>query len=97
MEETLFLTVNLVDRFLERQTVPRKKLQLVGVTAMLLACKYEEVAVPMVEDLVLISDQAYSREEVLDMVISFDVSHYFLFFLFTLKLCIMISFGHRRG
>ncbi|KAE8008714.1 hypothetical protein FH972_005203 [Carpinus fangiana] len=30
MEETLFLTVNLVDRFLERQTVPRKKLQLVG-------------------------------------------------------------------
>ncbi|KAE8008876.1 hypothetical protein FH972_005347 [Carpinus fangiana] len=67
MGETLFLTVNLVDRFLERQTVPRKKLQLVGVTAMLLACKYEEVAVPMVEDLVLISDQAYSREEVLDM------------------------------
>ncbi|KAM1454022.1 hypothetical protein FF1_003607 [Malus domestica] len=67
MDETLFLTVNLIDRFLERQTVIRKKLQLVGVTAMLLACKYEEVSVPIVEDFVLISDKAYSRKDVLDM------------------------------
>ncbi|GFZ10520.1 similar to CYCLIN B2;4 [Actinidia rufa] len=36
-------------------------------TAMLLACKYEEVSVPVVEDLILISDKAYSRKEVLDM------------------------------
>ncbi|MCL7021745.1 hypothetical protein MKW94_007256, partial [Papaver nudicaule] len=67
MDETLYLTVNLIDRFLERQTVLRKKLQLVGVTAMLLACKYEEVSVPVVEDLILISDKAYTRKEVLDM------------------------------
>ncbi|CAL9109196.1 unnamed protein product, partial [Musa textilis] len=67
MEETLFLTVNIIDRFLARQTVARKKLQLAGVTAMLLACKYEEVSVPVVEDLILISDRAYTREEVLDM------------------------------
>ncbi|KAH9693824.1 Cyclin-B2-4 [Citrus sinensis] len=67
MEETLYLTVNLIDRFLTVQPVVRKKLQLVGVTAMLLACKYEEVSVPVVEDLILISDKAYSRKEVLDM------------------------------
>ncbi|XP_010242887.1 PREDICTED: G2/mitotic-specific cyclin-2-like [Nelumbo nucifera] len=67
MDETLFLTINLIDRFLERQTVVRKKLQLVGVTAMLLACKYEEVSVPVVEDLILISDKAYTRKEVLEM------------------------------
>ncbi|CAK9178323.1 unnamed protein product [Ilex paraguariensis] len=67
MEETLYLTVNLIDRFLEVQPVVRKKLQLVGVTAMLLACKYEEVSVPVVEDLILISDKAYSRKEVLEM------------------------------
>ncbi|KAJ4966215.1 hypothetical protein NE237_018064 [Protea cynaroides] len=67
MDETLFLTVNLIDRFLAQQTVVRKKLQLVGVTAMLLACKYEEVSVPVVEDLILISDKAYTRKEVLDM------------------------------
>lgn len=67
MDETLFLTVNLIDRFLERCVVARKKLQLVGVTAMLLACKYEEVSVPIVEDFVLISDKAYTRKDVLDM------------------------------
>ncbi|KAH9615432.1 hypothetical protein KSS87_002051 [Heliosperma pusillum] len=67
MEETLYLTVNLIDRFLALKPVVRKKLQLVGVTAMLLASKYEEVSVPVVEDLVLISDKAYSRQEVLEM------------------------------
>ncbi|CAL5377927.1 unnamed protein product [Camellia sinensis] len=67
MEETLFLTVNLIDRFLEHETVVRKKLQLIGVTALLLACKYEEISVPLVEDLVIISDQAYTRKEVLHM------------------------------
>lgn len=68
MEETLYLTVNLIDRFLAVQSVVRKKLQLVGVTAMLIACKYEEVSVPVVDDLILISDKAYTRKEVLDMV-----------------------------
>ncbi|TKY75536.1 Cyclin-B2-3 protein [Spatholobus suberectus] len=67
LEETLFLTVNLIDRFLELQAVIRKKLQLVGVTAMLIACKYEEVSVPTVEDFILITDKAYTRNEVLDM------------------------------
>ncbi|XP_010416544.1 PREDICTED: cyclin-B2-4-like isoform X2 [Camelina sativa] len=67
MEETLYLTINLIDRFLAVHHIARKKLQLVGVTAMLLACKYEEVSVPVVDDLILISDKAYTRTEILDM------------------------------
>ncbi|XP_045811279.1 G2/mitotic-specific cyclin-1 isoform X2 [Trifolium pratense] len=67
VHETLFLTVNLIDRFLEKQSVVRKKLQLVGLVAMLLACKYEEVSVPVVSDLIVISDKAYTRKEVLEM------------------------------
>uniref|UniRef100_A0A1J3IB36 Cyclin-B2-2 n=1 Tax=Noccaea caerulescens TaxID=107243 RepID=A0A1J3IB36_NOCCA len=67
MNETLFLTVNLIDRFLSKQAVVRKKLQLVGLVALLLACKYEEVSVPIVEDLVVISDKAYTRHDVLEM------------------------------
>lgn len=66
-KETLFLTVNLIDRFLAKQSVVRKELQLVGLVAMLLACKYEEVAVPVVDDFVYISDKAYKRKEVLEM------------------------------
>ena len=89
MDETLFLTVNLIiDRFLEHQTFLRKKLQLVGLIAMLLACKYEEVSVPIMEDLVMISDKAYTREEVPAMVISLIGSH--------LKLNLMIYLAYRR-
>jgi cyclin B len=68
LQETLFLTINLIDRFLAKQTVVRKKLQLVGLVAMLLACKYEEVSVPVVGDLIHISDGAYTKKEVLEMV-----------------------------
>ncbi|XVE67281.1 hypothetical protein DITRI_Ditri08aG0148100 [Diplodiscus trichospermus] len=67
MDETLFLTVYHIDRFEERCTVIRKKLQLVGMTAMLLACKYEEVSVPSVEDFVLLSDKANTRKDVVEM------------------------------
>ncbi|KAM3357943.1 hypothetical protein P3S68_020874 [Capsicum galapagoense] len=67
MEETLYLTMNLIDKFLTVQSVIRKKLQLIGITTLLLACKYEKVFVPVVEDLILISDRAYARKEVLEM------------------------------
>ena len=46
----------------------RKNLQLVGVAAMLLASKYEEIWAPEVHDFVYISDKAYTKEQVLDMV-----------------------------
>jgi len=39
--------------------VHRQKLQLVGVTAMLIACKYEEIYPPIVKDFVYITDNAY--------------------------------------
>lgn len=65
--DTLHLTVNIIDRFLACQPVMRRKLQLVGVTAMLIASKYEEIYAPEVSDFVFISDKAYSKEEILSM------------------------------
>ncbi len=65
LPETLFLTVNLIDRFLSNNVIMRTKLQLVGVTAMLIACKYEEIYAPEVRDFVYITDQAYTKEEIL--------------------------------
>jgi cyclin B len=67
MPETMYLTVNIIDRFLERKMVIRQKLQLVGVTAMLLASKYEEIYAPEVRDFVYITDKAYTREQILAM------------------------------
>jgi cyclin B len=68
--ETLYLTVNLIDRYLERKEVSRPKLQLVGVTCLLIASKYEEIYPPELRDLVYICDRAYTRNEV-SIVIAF--------------------------
>jgi hypothetical protein len=48
MPETLYLTIYIVDRYLSLQPVPRRELQLVGMAAMLIACKYEEIWAPEV-------------------------------------------------
>lgn len=65
--ETLYLTVSLIDRFIERRQVKRQKLQLVGCAAMLIAAKYEEIYAPEVQDFVYVSDHAYSREQIIAM------------------------------
>ncbi|CAI0542044.1 unnamed protein product, partial [Linum tenue] len=67
MPETLYLTLNIVDRFLAVKVVARRELQLVGMSAMLIACKYEEIWAPQVEDFVCISDKAYNGAQVLLM------------------------------
>lgn len=48
MPETLYLTIYIVDRYLSLQPTPRRELQLVGVAALLIACKYEEIWAPEV-------------------------------------------------
>jgi len=65
--ETLYLCVHIIDRYCSIAVVARSKLQLVGVTALFLACKHEEIYPPEVRDCVYITDRAYDRQEVLDM------------------------------
>lgn len=65
--ETLYLTINIIDRFLDRSQVTRPKLQLVGVTALLIGSKYEEIYPPELRDLVYICDHAYKKEQILQM------------------------------
>ncbi|EME30308.1 Cyclin-B2-4 [Galdieria sulphuraria] len=80
LPETLYLTVNLIDRFLSLQHITRQKLQLVGVTAMLIASKYEEIYPPEVRDFEYITDKAYNKEEILSMeaimlnILKFDLT-----------------------
>ena len=42
----------------------KTELQLVGVTAMLIACKYEEMYAPEVRDFVYITDNSYTDERI---------------------------------
>ena len=65
--ETLFMTVNLIDRYLSQRTVTRHKLQLVGVSSLLIACKYEEIYPPSLKEFVAICDKAYTSTQILEM------------------------------
>ncbi|XP_044749393.1 cyclin-A2-like [Coccinella septempunctata] len=78
--ETLYLAVNFIDRFLSYMSVVRAKLQLVGTAAMYIAAKYEEVIPPDVTEFVYITDDTYTRKQVIRMehlilkVLQFDLS-----------------------
>lgn len=78
--ETLHLAVNYIDRFLSQMAVLRGKLQLVGAAAMFLAAKFEEIYPPDVGEFVYITDDTYTKKQVLRMehlilkVLNFDVA-----------------------
>jgi G2/mitotic-specific cyclin 1/2 len=66
LPETLFLAVNIIDRFLSAEIVALDRLQLVGVTAMFIASKYEEVLSPHVANFSHVADETFSDKEILD-------------------------------
>jgi len=66
---TLFLAVRLLDQYLELRLVSRKHLQLLGITAMLVASKFEEILPPSVQDFVYITADAYTKDELIRMEI----------------------------
>ncbi|KAF7816825.1 cyclin-A1-1-like [Senna tora] len=65
--DTLYLTVNYIDRYLSGNAMNRQKLQLLGVACMMIASKYEEICAPQVEEYCYITDNTYFKEEVLQM------------------------------
>jgi hypothetical protein len=65
--ETLFLSVNILDRYLSRKLIKRNKLQLLGVVCLLIACKYEEIFSPEIRDFVCILDKSYEKDDILLM------------------------------
>uniref|UniRef100_M8BS03 Cyclin-A3-1 n=1 Tax=Aegilops tauschii TaxID=37682 RepID=M8BS03_AEGTA len=67
VSDTLYLTVSYIDRFLSANSLNRQKLQLLGVSAMLIASKYEEISPPNVEDFCYITDNTYMKQELVKM------------------------------
>ena len=65
LPETLFLAVNIIDRFLSTKVVQLQKLQLVGITAMFIASKYEEVLSPHVQNFRHVADDGFTEAEIL--------------------------------
>ena len=66
-DETIYMTVLIIDRYLSLVEISRSKLQLLGITALMIACKHEEIDLPKVDDFIYITDNAYTRNEVFKM------------------------------
>jgi len=69
LQETLYMTIFLIDRYLQVEglTLKRNKFQLLGVSAMFIASKVEEMYAPELNDFVYITDNAYTVHEIRQM------------------------------
>jgi hypothetical protein len=65
LPETLFLCINIIDRFLSARVVSLVKLQLVGITCMFIAAKVEEIISPSARNFLYCADSSYSETEIL--------------------------------
>lgn len=65
LPETFYLAINIIDRFLSTKIVQLDKLQLVGITAMFIASKYEEVISPHVSNFSYMAKD-YKDSQILD-------------------------------
>ncbi|KAJ2821169.1 G2/mitotic-specific cyclin, partial [Coemansia sp. 'formosensis'] len=81
LPETLFLAINILDRFLSKRQVAVGKFQLVGLTALMLACKYEESKIPHIKDFAYLAGNSFTVKEILNAevfmltVLGFDMSY----------------------
>lgn len=67
LNETLFVIVNIIDRFLSVQRIKRDEIQLIGAAAMLIATKYEEIYPPTLNDFIHVTQKRFTREQILNM------------------------------
>ena len=67
IDETLYMTVLIIDRYISYKPIQKAKFQLLGITALLLSCKHEEIVLPKIEDFIYITDNAYKKTDVFDM------------------------------
>ncbi|XP_037594124.1 G2/mitotic-specific cyclin-B1 [Cebus imitator] len=67
LQETMYMTVSIIDRFMQNNCVPKKMLQLVGVTAMFIASKYEEMYPPEIGDFAFVTDNTYTKHQIRQM------------------------------
>ena len=66
-QETLYISISLLDTILERRDVEPDKLQLVGITALYLGSKMEEYYPADVKKLLHLTENSYAVRDVFDM------------------------------
>ena len=66
-DETLYMTVSIIDRYLSENQMTKKNLQLLGITSLFISCKHEEIDLPKIRNFIYITNNAYNKNEVIEM------------------------------
>ena len=66
-EETLFITISIIDNYLSMKKITRVNLQLLGITSLLIACKQNEIILRRLKEFVYVTDNAYTKQDILNM------------------------------
>lgn len=64
--ETLYITINILDRYCQQRRVDRKLFHLIGIVCLLIACKLEEVRMECIDTFIHMSTAQYTRQQLLD-------------------------------
>ncbi|GFP88604.1 putative cyclin-a3-1 [Phtheirospermum japonicum] len=75
VSDTLYLTVNYIDRYLSAHKLVRNKLQLLGVSCMLVASKYEEISPLHIEDFCFTKDEVVDMERDVLKLLDFEMGY----------------------
>lgn len=67
VSETLYVTIFIIDQYLSIESVKKADLHLIGVTALLIATKYEEIYPPRLKELIQVSENKFTKEEILKL------------------------------
>jgi hypothetical protein len=66
--ETLYVTIGIIDRFLAIETnLKKSEMQCLGITALHIAGKYEEIYPPELRKILKITNEVVPRKDVIDM------------------------------
>ena len=64
-EETLYLSINIMDRFTKKTPFNLNKYQLISICSFLIASKFEDIYPPDINDLIYASKGTYNKEEII--------------------------------
>jgi len=65
--ETLFMSINIMDRYISKKRITLNIYQLVAISSYLIASKYEDTFTPSIDDLIYISKNIYNHNDITAM------------------------------
>ncbi len=64
---TLFLLSNIIDRYMQNNIIHKENLQLLGIVALLIASKFEDIYPPEVDELKYLCENQFTKESILEL------------------------------